>query len=221
MHRARDHIRAALIVAHLAAITVAAVPTPAGYLGEERLDDEEVRASLAPWAGLVARLGLADDVDGGYRWLWGAGRVMVDARRAAMEHVSPYLKFTGNAQSWKMFGVVPTRYARLEVHGRATDGPWEPLYVERQGPDWGWVLLDHGRIRAMRSGFAAREGRGRYEQLAALVGRRALAEHPRLQAVRVRFQAVTVPPAARLRADGGLTEGRTFWTVEIPRESGP
>jgi hypothetical protein len=221
MLRTRDHIRAALIVAHLTAIRVASVPTPAGYLTEERMNDADVRASLAPWAGLVARLGLADDADGGYRWLWGAGRVMVETRRAVMEHVSPYLRFTGNAQSWKMFGVVPAKYARLELHGRASGGEWEPLYVERQGPDWGWVLLDHSRIRAMRSGFAAREGRSRYEQFAALVGRRALAEHPRFDAVRVRFQGVTVPAAARLRADGGLTETKTFWTVEIPREPAP
>lgn len=215
-----DHVRAALIVAHLGAITVAAVPTPEGSLTESRLRDPQVRDALAPWAELVARLRLADDVDGGYRWLWDAGHRMVQVRRAVMTPISPYLRFTGNAQSWKMFGVAPAQHARLEIHGRAPGGDWEPLYVEHQGPDWGWVLLDHSRVRAMRSMFADGTGRGRYHGFAKAVGRRALADRPDLDTIRVRLQGVVVPPPARLREQGGLTLTKTFWTVEVARADG-
>lgn len=215
-----DHVRALLVVGHLAVITIAAVPTPEGSLTEGRLRDPQVRDALAPWASLAARLGLAEDQEEGYRWLWDAGHAMVAVRRTVMAPFSPYLRFSGNAQSWKMFGVAPAQHARLEIHGRAAEGDWEPLYVEHQGPNWGWVLLDHSRVRAMRSNFADGVGRGRFHGFAKAVGRRALADRPDLAVIRVQFRGVLVPPPAKLREQGGLTLTKTFWAVEVTRTEG-
>ncbi len=215
----RDHLRAALVCAHLAAITVAAVPTPEGDLTEANLRNPEVHRALAPWARLAVRLGFAEDEAAGRAWLVARGRDMVALRRAVVGPIRPYLRFTGNGQSWRMFGVAPARHGRLQVHGRGPDGTWVALYDERRGSDWGWVLLDHSRIRSLRSSFADRQQRGRYNAFARWLGRRALADHPELVAVRVRYEGYVIPPPDELRRYGGLRATRVYWPVEVPRRS--
>lgn len=216
-----DHVRAALICAHLAVITLAAFPTPAGDLTPQRKRDPEVREALAPWTGLVIRLGLAQDEESGIDWLFDRGADLIQARRKALGPTVKYLRFTGNGQSWRMFGVAPAKHARLQVHGGFEDGTWEPLYDEHQGPDWAWPVLDHSRVRSLRSSFADHEMRGRYNTFARWLGQRALDEHPQYDVVRVRYQGIVIPPPEKLRAQGGLTETKVFWPITVERKEQP
>ncbi len=214
-----DHLRAVLIAAHLAAITVAAIPSPQGELSEKRIRDPEVRKALDPWTALVIDLGLAEDEDEAVRWLFDLGHTLVKVRKTALGPSSTYLRYTGNAQSWRMFGVAPTKQALLEVHGRRADGTWEPLYVEHTEHNWGWLLLDHSRIRAFRSSFATRDMRGRYTMFARGVCRIALDEFPEYTAVRMQYQGIRIPAPDRLAADGFKRTG-VFWPIQVERDRG-
>lgn len=213
-----DHLRAALIVAHLAAITIAAVPTPEGELDDTRRQDPEIREIMAPWTALVQDVGLADDEDGAVDWLFDRGQELVTARRTALGPVIGWLRVSGNSQSWRMFGAVPAQHARFEVHGQlAESGEWVPLYVENTPYQWNALLLNQSRVRAMRSNFSGGGSRGRYNAFARRIASQALDEHEALSAASVHMRAVTIPPAARLREQGGLTQGKTRWTITVTR----
>ena len=213
-----DHVRAVLICAHIAVITLAAVPTPSGDLTPQRKQDPEVREALDPWTGLVIQLGFASDDDGAVDWLFDRGNDLVSTRKRALGSSVQYLRFTGNGQSWRMFGVAPAKHARLQVLGGFHDGTLEPLYDEHQGPNWDWMVLDHSRVRSLRSSFGSKEMRGRYNTFARWLARRALDEHPQYDFVRVQYQGVVIPPPEKLRAQGGLTLTKVYWPIDIKRD---
>lgn len=216
-----DHARAILICAHLALITIAAIPTPSGDLNPRHKRDPDVRASLSLWSDLLVRLRVVDDTDEAIDWLFDRGSEMVSARRAVLGRGRRYLVLTGNEQSWRMFGIAPVVHGRLQVHGRADGGDWVALYDERVGPGWGSMVLDQSRVRSLRSTFGSQGKRARYNLFARWIAERALADHPRVDAVRVQYQTVLIPRPEVLRERGSLIEKEPYWTLVTHRRGIP
>src|SRR6185295_10765462 len=53
-----DHLRAAFIAFHVTLITVAAMPTPSGYLDDHWMTDPQVVTSADQWASIPRALGV-------------------------------------------------------------------------------------------------------------------------------------------------------------------
>lgn len=207
-----DHLRAALIALHLCVITVAAVPTPAGYLKERWMRDAHVVESVDRWARVPRALGMDVETPVLVDRLFAAGRLVVAVHDGLVGPFEPYFRYCGTAQSWRMFGGVGVDTGRLEVHGRRPGGGWEPLYVERGPGRWRASFFEQERIRAFRSHFALRQSRSGYDRFADWVAARAREDHPELELVRVRYTALVLADPQVVIATRGLPSRGTFWT---------
>lgn len=205
MAPAWKHVRAALIAVHLAVITVAAFPTPAGYLTEKNKTVPEVKASLEAWGAIAIDLGIAEDQPAFVDLVWRAGQGLVDARAAVIDPFESYFWLTGTRQSWRMFGSVDRRVGRFEVH-LLENGEWRPLYIDLTEHDWSAALLEQERVRALRKLFAIGGGKRSYKHFVRFLADRAEADFPEAEALRVRFQGLDIPAPDVVLAQGGLTE---------------
>ena len=75
---------------------------------------------------------------------WSAGQLLVNGREALIGPFQPYFWATGTRQSWRMYGVVDRRSARLEIH--VLEGTWQPAYVDLTEHDWQGTLLRQERL---------------------------------------------------------------------------
>ncbi|MFT5454161.1 MAG: hypothetical protein ACI9K2_000637 [Myxococcota bacterium] len=194
---------------HVVAIAVLAIPQPPDSLRTTEASRKHVEA-VAEWAEAAGALGLppaaVEQTLLEVLPLWSA------ALRKVQRPFRPYPAITGAKQSWKMFGQVPTRSARLEIDVRRA-GTWEPLYRPQSAEhDWQGRLLRQERMRALSSAFAHRQFRRGLRKLADRLAERARGTVPG-DAIRVQMRTVRIPPPRKLRPDGWIL-GEPYWAEE-------
>lgn len=195
MSRLWPHVRAWLIVLHVVAITLQALPAPGGAMSRSAWKDPTVQDEIAIWA---ERLGTTPaDLE---ERMWRLGSSWMDVRRSLLTPFQPYYRYAGTAQSWRMF-VAPHRYpARLhvEVH---QGGAWRPVYVARSREhDWLRRELDNDRMRSAVFRYAWPAYARSYKELVDWLADRAAEDFPEARAVRVRFAKARTPTPAEARA---------------------
>jgi len=204
-----DHARTALIVLHVIAITLMAIPNPGGVLTEKNKTSMAVHQTLEPWTKLVQKLGLARNKKDAVDWLWASGKRFNGAHAMVTFAADPYVRSTGQFQQWRMFGSSPNQGGALEIHGVTAGGEYEPLFVSG-GPQWKGAVLNHHRFRKTRSKWSQRRNQRLYDQFAAWL---ATQDHG-YPALRVRMQGMRIPSPKRLRNDG-VIRTQVYWEVEL------
>lgn len=200
-------IRALVVVYHVALIVVLSLPSAAALRTRAIWDNANTQADLAGWAAALGRVGV--ELSGpelGARLHALAGEV-ADAQAAL---VRPFLGFShlvGLRQGWAMFAS-PQRYP-FEIHvDLEVDGVWRPLYRPHDdAAAWRRATFEHNRFRKLAGSFARRFNRRRYDELAAWLGRQALADHPSASRARVLLHAYRTLAPAEVRA-GERPRGR-------------
>jgi hypothetical protein len=204
------HVRAALITAHLVAVTLMAIPAPDGGTDRTAWHDPTVRGELKAWADA---LGTAPEVLEDR--LWNLTQGYMAARGEALSPFGPYYEYCGTLQSWRMF-VAPHRFpTTLHIDVRE-DGTWRPVYVERD-PRHRWLgrVLDSYRFRSVIFRFGWPGWEGEFEAFARWVAKRATADFPGADAVRVRLWKAPTPSPDEVRA-GTVPAGEFTLAVEVP-----
>ena len=207
-----DHARTALILAHVLAITLMALPVPGAHLTDKNKNSPAIRQTLTPWADLVQRVGLADSPDAAVDWLWDTGGQYNRAHAAVAVAFRPYIKHTGQWQMWGMFGYSPNTGGALQIHGRTASGDYEPLYLV-DGPQWQGRVLNHHRIRKLRYHWSQKRKRSELRMFARWL---ATQDHG-YPAIRVRMQGVRIPGPQKLR-NNGLIDTNVYWEMEVEAE---
>jgi hypothetical protein len=206
------HARAAVIALYLVVVTLAAVPTPQGF-SRARLDDPAVRESLEAWSALFRGAGLVEDDDAFADLAWEAGQGLVDARKAVIGPFERFFWLTGTRQSWRMYGGVDRRSARLEIAVRER-GVWRVVFRDLAVEEWGARLLNQERVRSLRDHFADKQNRGKWRAWVTWMAERAAEDHPRAERFRMRFVAVEAAAPDVVLEAGGLPETGSFWAEE-------
>lgn len=210
------HVRAVLVAAHLVAVTAPALPAPQhAALEAEVWRKETVRRELAAWSRRLGRVGVEAtpaELEARARRLC-AG--WVAARDVVLRPFGPYYTYCGTDQSWKLFTGAPHEASRLCVDVRE-GGQWRAVFIERdEERAWLGGLMGHHRVRpvvmAMSDGLFPDE----YRQFAAWLARRAAADFPGADAVRVRYVKARIPTAAEARA-GQRPAGEDDQVVVLP-----
>ena len=211
-----DHLRAALILAHLLAITVAAFPAPRG-VRQADLQAPELAPVIAAAATLSAPL-----VSGGLpaedeARVWALSQGLLDLRRWALTPARPYLSHTGSEQGWAMFGTLNHRPARLEIWGATGAEDWAPLYIAADPKHtWHATIFRQERMRALINPLSWRRSRSRLGRLADWVAAEVAVDptQAHLQRVRVQMRTMPLPSPAQLRATGQVTPGEPYWAED-------
>lgn len=207
------HLRALLVVLHVTAVVLAALPAPDGAMNRKLWSEPTVRVEFEAWA---RRFGVTVDEFQGA--LWRVATVWMDARGVYMRPVRPYLDATGATQAWRMFAGAnrfPTKFhVRVRDEGEPEDA-WRSVY-ERDHPERRWAasVFEQERFRNGLDRFGWPHYRVHFEEACTWVARRALEAFPKAAAVQCAIWRERAPSPEQAKR-GEKIDGH--WWAEVTR----
>jgi hypothetical protein len=214
------HVRAFLLLLHVIAVALMAVPAPEGGMSRAAWKDPTVQGEFDAWVTRLRAWGVPVRRDRFEAQLWEFAVAYTDTRKALLAPFSPYYDYAGTRQSWRMF-VAPHRFpARLHIDIRE-GGKWRPIYVERSD-DAVWMrrMLDHDRFRSAVFRYSWPQYRKTYEQFCTWLAKRAAHDFPGADRLRVRYFKYRTPSPEVVRA-GAPVDGKFIRSRELPIGGGP
>ena len=112
------HIRAALLLVHLAGILLLALPSSHRLGDRNHWQKPKQQQEISGWAD---RLGV--DKDAFQSFLWDTSQRYLSVRKRLIRPFYVYADYTGSRQGWTMFANPRTKSARFEIAGVA-DASW-------------------------------------------------------------------------------------------------
>ena len=199
MPRFRSHCIAVLVLLHLVAITLAALPAPVGAMRRAEWAEPTVQDEIQMWTDRLQGWGVGITSEQLEERVWQFARKWLGARRTLLEPFDPYFKYCGTYQSWRMF-VAPHRYPSRLVVDLKVEGEWVPLYRGRDPElDWHSEWFDHDRMRSVVFRFGWKSYRRTYNQFSHWLARQAETEFPEATHLRVRMHKVRTPSPEEVR----------------------
>ena len=192
------HLRAALVLFHVACIFVISFPAPIGGMHRANWKVPSVQQDFEAWARLLHVSAAALE-----ETLYQAATVWMSVRSTVARPFGPYVRWTGCDQPWRMF-VGPVRnQAKLQIQARVAGAPpdaWETLFEERSTEHrWHEVTFAQERLRTQLSRWPWPGYRSAFESGCAYFARLAFAERPDVQQVRCRFWSAPSPNPEQAR----------------------
>lgn len=209
------HLRALLVLAHLVAVGLLAIPDARGVaVSRSAWTSPSVQAELEAWAQRLRGVGYTGDAARLQTEVLGAAESWNALVQTLQVPVRPYADAVGMRQSWRMF-VAPHRYPALLHVDLMEEGQWRPLYVARSDEhDWRAAQLDHVRTRGVIFRYAWPGFGGHYRSLARWIARRAGEDFPDAERVRIRYYDYRTPSPAEARA-GTVPAGEFRDTADV------
>jgi len=206
-----DQLRALLIGIHLVAVVAMAIPAPV-EVNRVDVDDPQVIEGMTPLHETATTMGYRGDARTFRVALFGLGKAIIAVRTAALQPFVPYYKYAGTKQSWRMFGSVPTKPARVEIRIDHGDGEVVPLFYARH-PEHRWRAqqFDQERFRAFMNDFSWRRDKRAWRFFGDWVARQAAVDFPEATRIHLRVRYRPVPRPDELRRVGHIADGETFW----------
>jgi hypothetical protein len=203
-----------LLALHVLAITLMAIPAPAGAMDRADWKTPLVQDEFSAWAERLSSWGLAVTPAELEEALWDASQWFMKVRRKVLAPFQPYYRWCGTNQGWRMF-VGPNLYpVRLHIDVEEA-GRWRPVYVERD-PEHTWFgrRLDHEHLRTAVFTMAFFRYDDRMTEFAHWVAVRAARDFPRADRVRVRVYQFRTRSPQEVREDRP-TQGKFVLTREL------
>lgn len=208
-----DHLRAALVLAHIVAVLGMSIPSPQGFLVDHPLDNPKIAAPLRVWEGAMERIGVPPQTTRTVALT--GGKALERAENAMERWCRPYVRYAGVSQSWRMFASSPARGWRLEIL-LEEGGEWRTVY-RRLDPEARWraSLWEDGRVRGMINSLANAKFSAWWKTFAESAGRRAAVDFPDATGLKLQRVDVRFPPPKELRRTGLVEEGAIRGVVEV------
>jgi hypothetical protein len=194
-HSCQAALVCALVTLHVVAVTLKAIPAPAGATDRAAWKSPLAQEEFAAWADRLGSWGISVTPTELEEWLWDATGRFLDVRDRILAPFEPYYQFCGTGQGWRMF-VGPNRYpTRLSIDIEELD-TWQTIYAERAPHNaWRHSRLDHEHLRTAIFTMAFFKEYKRFDEFADWIARRAGQAFPRARRVRVRlYEFRTLPP---------------------------
>jgi hypothetical protein len=209
------HVRAALLLFHVTAVVLAAVPAPEGGMQKSAWKDPTVQGEFDAWYTRARQLGYRGDRTEFEEGLWAFAVRYARTRGDILTPFKPYYKYFGTGQGWRMF-VAPHRFpARLTIDVRR-NGEWESVYVERSRTEvWLAPILDHDRLRSATFRYSWPQYGKTYGQFCAWIQKRARVDFPDADRLRVRYFKFRSRSPEEVRANEP-EDGKWILTRELP-----
>lgn len=194
---------------HVLAITIGALPSPAGGLNRADWRQPTVQAEFEAWAGRLRAVGIAVESEALQDRMHAVAVGWYEAHRTLRAPFEPYYRTCGTHQTWRMF-IAPHRFpSRLQIRVEE-GGAWRVVYEERD-PQATWLghALDHDRMRSaiFRYGWG-RKYESSWRGFGDWVAREAAVAFPDAARVELRFASYRTPTPAETRA--GVTPKITW-----------
>jgi|GEM_PF-378868 len=189
---------------HLVAVLVQAAPSPL-YVSRADWKQPPVQAEFAQWG---ERLNMRpDELEEG---LWTISHRYLRLRTPIESVFSPYYRFCGTSQAWRMFVAPDLEPTRLEVEVFER-GEWRLVYRELDASySWQAGILEHWRFRVALFSATWSRNWGEVSSLAAWLRGRAAADFPEGSRIRVRLMKWKLLPAREMRSGAKPIEHVAF-----------
>jgi hypothetical protein len=208
-------IRALLLLFHVTAVTLAAVPAPEGGMSRDAWKDPTVQGEFDAWFNRLKPLGYEGDRAQFESSIWYFAVAYATTRGQILAPFEPYYDYAGTAQPWRMF-VAPHRFpGRLSIDIER-GGAWGNVYTERSPTaDWLGTILDHDRMRSAIFRYSWPQYGRAYGQFCEWIQSRATDAFPDAQRIRIRFfKYRTRSPSEVLR--NAPEDGKWIFARELP-----
>jgi hypothetical protein len=180
--------RAAFVVFHVTAITLAALPSPAGGMSRTAWKDPTVQTEFSAWnQRLNAWFGLAWAPQEFEQHAWDLAVAVIDVRKTLLAPFDPYYDAVGTGQAWRMFVAPQTHPARLHIEIER-GGQFETIYLEGRDERWGTRWLHHDRLRASRFRYAWPQYKSNWKQFGQWIARKIAHDYPDATTARVSWR---------------------------------
>lgn len=208
LSRAWPHVRAALVLFHVAAMVVLATPAQQGGLSRSMWKERSVQSEFAMWSRRLSAWGIAlspaEVEERSYRLMerWMGVREIVTAPFGRYAHS------VGAVQSWRMF-TGPQLYPTVLRVDVERDGVWEPVFARgSKEHKWQGEVLDHARLRKMFVWFTLPGRERAYGELVDWLAARAA--HDFKDATRLRARLYRYQQSTPEEARAGVVHEGTF-----------
>lgn len=207
-----DHVRALLIAVHVVAVVGMSLPAPP-KMNERLLANGDVAKGLAVWTGALARVGVAPETTRALVLVGGGALARTEDRMEAI--FSPYRRWAGVDQSWRMFSGSPARGSRVELW-LEEDGAWRRIYAPLD-PEARWRagLWEDGRVRGALQALSQEKFERWWAALAKSAARRAARDFPHADTLRLQRVPLRYPTPEDLVVTGRVVEREPVGVVDV------
>ena len=224
MNNRWPQIRAVLVGCHVVAVLAMATPSPSAGLRRSSWKDPTVQAEFSAWNERFQAMGISWTEPEMEDHLWTFAVGWDHARDLVLTPITPYGRYLGASQSWRMF-VAPHRYpTRLQIELDSGDG-WETLYIERSAEyAWRREVFDHDRMRSAIFRFGWTQYKKSWQLFADWVAKKAAVDFPDASRVRVRmykYQTLSPEDAAAGKEPDGKFQQDEIRSLAKLREVAP
>ncbi len=194
------HVRAVLLLLHIVAVVLMALPAPIGSDRDDTYEMASVREQLQQLSEALGAVGIEASEDEIAELSKTSARRILAARKAALRPFRPYYSLAGTRQGYRMFSGVSLYGDRLQVEIDRGDD-WELIYLARD-PDhrWRWWTFNHELTRSLLYRYVEKRYRRRFEAMTRWIAREAATDFPDVERVRVSFLRQRTPSPAESRA---------------------
>jgi hypothetical protein len=209
-----DWLRLVFVAVHVLAVTLPAIPSPPGRIGEDELGRRGARRTLAALRAGAAQLGLHWTHAEAAAMVAHSANAVVRTRNLLSQPFEPYRRISGARQSWRMFSQVTDKTARLEVYERRA-GTLRPLYIALDAQhQWRGRTLGAERMRAYTNLFVSKTSKSGYLALVDWLACARKAEPGAGEGLRVQLQRLHIPDPEALRLRGAVLIEQPYWQEE-------
>lgn len=192
------HIRLILIILHLYAIGIRALPNTNHYRRAADWDHPSVMAELKGWSKKLDAIGWKISPlklrRVGYSFANRYGQIYLNM----VAPFRPYYRYCGTDQQWVLFSA-PDRFPpRMELD-IFDEGEWQVLYRPFSSHQWYGHLIESGRFRSAISRFGLDRYRHQGNRLGIYLAQRAADEFPDARMFRLRWSQRQTPSPSQVR----------------------
>jgi hypothetical protein len=201
--RAREawrHLTALLLLLHMVAVVLLALPLPGSGLRRSHWDSPTVQAEFQALRERLARLGVVVGREELEDRLYTLALDYSHAHERLVEPLTPYARTAGAQQSWRMFVAPDTHPSVLHVEVEEAAG-WRTVFRERS-PEWRWAgeVLEHYRVRSALFRHAWSPESHSWAEWVDWLTVKAARDFPRATQLRVSFEQRRTPAPDEMRA---------------------
>lgn len=194
------HLRAALILLHLFAIVLMAIPAPVGADRASNYENPQARRELAQIADTLGRIGVEVTDEQIAAFSLGLSKRVMALRHVALTPFRPYYSLFGTRQGYRMFSGVALYGHRLHVQVEEV-GEWRTLYLARDREhSWRGAAWDNELSRSMLYRYSDKRYLRRYNAITEYIAREVAVDYPLATRVRISWLHGPLQSPAEARA---------------------
>jgi hypothetical protein len=194
------HFRSFLILTHLVAICLKAIPAPEGGMNKNDWKNPTVQAEFKTWTAHFNAIGVNIEQSELEGKLWTLAQQYMSIRKKILKPFRPYYRHFGADQNWRLF-VAPHMYPSTLHLDLYIDGVWVPAYQPFSEYKWQESLIETSRFRPAIFRYSWKRYKKHYRTMGIYFAKKAAEDFPDATKLRTRWWRKLSPSPQQILDD--------------------